>query len=62
MTCPTTRRHPRTLAEAFPDVRATCAEGWQRTPDHRWAARLLAVAVGIALALAIVHWIDWSLA
>jgi hypothetical protein len=26
----TTRRHPRTLAEAFPDERAHATEGWQR--------------------------------
>ncbi len=27
MTCNTTRTHPRTLAQAFPDERAHCIEG-----------------------------------
>ena len=26
----TTRRYPRTLAEAFPSDRKSCTEGWQR--------------------------------
>lgn len=62
MTWPTTRRHPRTLAEAFNDShRASWCEGWQH-PHNEWAGRLLAVAIGIALTLVLVHWIDWSLA
>lgn len=28
---------------------------------HNWAGRLLAVVIGVALAVALVHWIDWSL-
>jgi hypothetical protein len=60
MSWPTTRKHPRSLAEAYPDIRATWHEGWQRNHE-RWLGRLLAVAIGIVLALSVVHWIDWSL-
>lgn len=39
--------------------------GWdpiRAYPAHgHFASRLLAVAIGIALALVLVHWIDWSL-
>lgn len=61
MSWPTTRRHPRTMAEAFPDSRATWSEGWMRPSHTRWHGPLLAVAIAVALALVIVHWIDWSL-
>lgn len=61
MICSTTRRHPRTLADAFPDVRATWHEGWQRRSE-RMASVLLAIGIGVALALVLVSWIDWSLA
>ena len=54
MTWPTPRRHPRTLADAFPDVRAGWSEGWHRPRSQRWASRLLAVAIGIILALVLV--------
>jgi len=61
MVWPTSRRHPRTLAEAFQDAhRAAWAEGWQR-PHHAWLSWLLATAIGVALAVVLVHWIDWSL-
>ncbi len=29
---------------------------------HQWAGRALAIGIGIALAIVLVHWIDWSLA
>jgi len=61
MSYPTTRRHPRTLDEAFPDCRAAWHEGWQRPQHSRWAGPLLAVAIAVALTLVIIHWIDWSL-
>lgn len=62
MTWPTTRRHPRTLAEAFNDShRAMWHEGWMRPSSARWGAPVLAVVIGVALALVIVNWIDWSL-
>ena len=28
---------------------------------HAWASRLLAVVIGVAMAVVIVQWIDWSL-
>lgn len=52
---PTTRRHPRTLAEAYPDVRATWSEGWMRGRHDRHLSRLLAVAIGAALALVLAY-------
>lgn len=61
MPFPTTRCHPRSLAEAFPDVRAGWHEGWQR-PAARALGPALAVAIAIGLALVLVAWIDWSLA
>jgi len=62
MSWPTTRKHPRSLADAFPDERASWSEGWQRRHTLLVADVALAVAIGVALALVIVHWIDWSLA
>jgi hypothetical protein len=62
MSWPTTRRYPRTTVEAFQDAaRATWHEGWMRPKHARWYGPLLAVAIGAALAMAITHWIDWSL-
>lgn len=62
MSWPTTRRHPRSMAEAFNDVdRAAWAEGWTRPAAARWGAPLLAVLIGVALAMVLLHWIDWSL-
>lgn len=55
MSWPTTRRYPRTLAEAFPDERATWHDGWQRPVTHNWAGRALAIAIGISLALVLVE-------
>lgn len=62
MSWPTTRKHPRSLADAFPDERASWSEGWQRRRALLAADAALAVAIGVALALVIIHWIDWSLA
>lgn len=55
-------RAKRSLSEAFPDERASWREGWQRQHALLVADAALAVAIGVALALVIVHWIDWSLA
>lgn len=41
MSFPTTRRYPRTMAEAFPDVRAQCIE--RHTNPSLW--KRIAVAV-----------------
>ena len=62
MSWPTTRKHPRSLADAFPAERASWSEGWQRRHTLLVADVALAVAIGVALALVIIHWIDWSLA
>ena len=55
-------RAKRSLSEAFPDERASWSEGWQRRHTLLVADVALAVAIGVALALVIIHWIDWSLA
>lgn len=55
MSWPTTRRYSRTLAEAYPDERAAFSEGWQRPQGHRWANRLLAIAIGMTLAILVVE-------
>lgn len=54
MSTPTTRRYPRSLAEAFPDVRAYAIE---HTTRHRstLADIALAVVIGAALATALVY-------
>lgn len=48
MSTPTTRRYPRSLSEAYPDIRASSIERHRRAP--RWledaAGVLLAVAIG----------------
>ena len=59
---PTIRRFARTLDEAFTDSRAGWSEGWARPHHNRWASRLLAVCIGVALAVVLVRWIDWSIA
>ena len=46
----TTRRHPRSLSDAFPDVRAYAVEHYRAPQWHRPAGVLLAVAIGVALA------------
>ena len=60
MSWPTTRRHPRTLAEAFPDERARCTEGnpHRVTRAERVGDTLLAVVIGIVLALVLVHYLS----
>ena len=47
----TTRKYSRTLSEAFPDTRAECTEGWQRTGDRavNWALAAGIVAVVLAI-------------
>ena len=59
MSTPTTRKFARTLAEAFPaDPRnAYAIERGSRRMDSVGSV-LLASAIGIGLALALVHW--WS--
>lgn len=57
MSTPTTRKFPRTLQEAFPQERAYAIERSSRRMDAVGSV-LLAVAIGLGLALALVHW--WS--
>lgn len=47
----TTRRYSRSLADAFPDVRASCVEGWQRPADRAVNWSLVAGVVAIILAI-----------
>ncbi len=56
----TTRRYPRTLAEAFPDERFFAIERHTRPmrTAERAAGWLLATALGSLLAIALVSW--WS--
>ncbi len=50
----TTRRHPRTLTEAFVDAhRAQWLEHYRAPQWHRPAGVLLAVAIGVALAFVV---------
>lgn len=60
MSCPTTRRYPRTLQEAFPHDKqwAYPVEAYRRERWDAVASVLLAVAIGVAGALMLVHW--WS--
>lgn len=53
----TTRRFPRTLQEAFPTDRqwAYAIERYSRRTEQVGSA-LLACAIGLGLALALVHW------
>jgi len=55
----TTRRFPRSLQEAFPQDRqwAYAVERYSNRYDQVGSV-LLAVAIGLGLALALVHW--WS--
>lgn len=56
---PTTRRHPRTLAEAWPREHAAPIEHYRARPRlERVAGALLAVAIGLGLAASLVQW--WS--
>jgi hypothetical protein len=52
----TTRRHPRTLAEAFPDERACAVDAYVQPAFDRWAGVALAVMLGISAAVLLVHW------
>ena len=55
----TTRRFPRTMAEAFPhEVRNAYAIEHHVPIGERFGGVLLACAIGVGLALALAHW--WS--
>ena len=53
MTDNNTRTYPRTLADAFPDSRASCTEGWQRPNADR---PVVIACVIILIILAICYW------
>jgi hypothetical protein len=58
MSWPTTRRYSRTLAEAFPDVRAASIERPPRGLNFGQAAAvMLAVALGLLGAALLVHFL-----
>ena len=50
---PTSRRHSRALAEAFPAERAQCIEHYAVPHADRWAGIALAIAIGVSLVLAV---------
>lgn len=53
---PTTRRHPRSLAEAFPREHAAAIERYRGpVPAQRILGVLLAVVIGCLGAMALVH-------
>lgn len=52
----TTRRHPRTLAQAFPADYAGWIEGHRPSITERIADVLMATILGCSLAALIVHW------
>lgn len=60
MSFPTTRRFPRSLSDAFPDSRAVATEGnpHRVSLTERISDVLLAVAIGVVLAVALAAW--WS--
>jgi hypothetical protein len=59
MSTPTTRKFPRTMAEAFPsDARHAYAIERTSRRMESVGSVLLACAIGIGFALALVHW--WS--
>ena len=55
MNNPTTRRHPRTLAEAFPDERAYAIERPRRRIGDVVADCIFAVALGLVGAMVLAH-------
>ena len=60
-TSDTTRRFSRSLAEAFPDVRAYCIERPQRFDIERAGHRFI-LAIGIVGVAAFVAWALWRIA
>ena len=58
---PTTRRHPRTAAEAFKD--ATYADPVYRPREgenrNTWGGVALAVGLGLTGAVGLVMWLSW---
>ena len=56
MSYPTSRRYARTLAEAFPDVRACAVERYHAPRWHRPAGVLLAISIAVSLAVVLIAW------
>lgn len=54
----TTRSYPRTLSQAFPDVRAQCIEGPE--PRSKWVGMTAACLAGLAVLTMFVSFF-WSL-
>ena len=59
MSYPTTRRHPRNLAEAFPQDYADAIHVYRNSVPsvQRALGVVLAVVIGVLLAVALVHWL-----
>lgn len=51
----TSRRHPRSMAEAFADERAGCIEGPHKRGDTI-KGYLLAIAIGLGVVAALTQW------
>jgi len=56
MSYPTSRRHPRSLAEAFPQDAAEAIHGYRVPRVELALGVVLAVVIGVLLAAALVHW------
>jgi hypothetical protein len=54
---PTTRRFARSLAEAFPCERACAIEVHRVSNVHRLAGVLLAIFIGVSVALLLAHYL-----
>lgn len=54
---PTTRRHPRSLAEAFPFERAFAVEVYRSPRVQWWLGVALAIAIAIGLGIALVDFV-----
>jgi len=55
---PTVRRHPRSLADAYPDVRAYSGDWTRMRRRNKIGDVVLASVLGVALAAVLFHW--WS--
>lgn len=57
MSTPTTRRYPRSLADAFPDERAAAIERYRAARSWRWSTRVIAALLAGAILAVSLGWI-----
>lgn len=57
MSTPTTRRYPRSLADAFPDERAAAIEHCRTARPWRWSTRVIAALLAAAILAVSLGWI-----